>query len=117
MDLTGKHVFLSGPITGIEDYNSKAFEEAEKKAISLGATAVYNPTAQTKDKTQSHEFYMLLSISELSRLKEELPLKPFYDYVVYLDGTEKSKGAALELFVAHEIGIKYISLEELDGQE
>ena len=104
LPLAGRRVYLSGPMTGWPDKNSKAFEEAERIAYSLGAKGVYNPVTHTKsvDWTEREQF-----------LHYDLRILLDCDAVVQLEDWNRSWGAARELEVAITCGIDVFLLESL----
>lgn len=120
MDLTGMHVFISGPMTGIESYNVHAFVQAHVMLKACGAENVYNPALSWLDEkgpARDHESYMMDSIAELASMRWcELRDKYVpYDLLVRLPGWERSDGARLESSVAEAIGIKVVDLAEVNG--
>ena len=42
IDITGRTVYLSGPMTGIEDYNRAEFDGADLDLLGAGADEVYD---------------------------------------------------------------------------
>lgn len=93
---TDKRVYVSGPMTGLEDSNAAAFSEAAETLRELGY-AVCNPV-ETSDLLgeRSHAEYLRF---DFERVLEA-------DFVVVLDGWENSLGALAELVVATRIGTK-----------
>lgn len=88
-------VFISGPMSGIKDYNKPAFDAAEKKLKEAGY-AVFNPAWMIFDTNGwSHEDIMKIDLAALSQCK----------YIYMLDGWDKSKGSKQELAYAHAIGV------------
>lgn len=80
-------VYISGPITGIEDY-MKNFNKAEKELKSVGYSVV-NPAkvlSQMPADTTSYEEYMQMSMMMLSMCS----------HIYMLKGWEKSMGANRE---------------------
>ena len=43
IDITDRKIYLSGPMTGIEDYNRAAFDGAVLDLLDAGADEVYDP--------------------------------------------------------------------------
>lgn len=118
MDLTGKRVFLSGPMTGQEHNNVSLFAAAYaivKKE--LGASFVYSPAQAwlnerneiSEEKT--HDMYMLDCIHELTR--RDYTGRPYYALLVSLPDWHRSDGAAHERDVAEHCGIPCIDLQDL----
>lgn len=121
--VAGGRVFLSGPMTGYEDYNAMGFVKAQILVKRLGAAFVYNPIMQwicepeDVSRGRGHESYMLECLHELTRMGEDGA--PFYSAVVQLDGWEASEGARAEAAVAETCGIMRVSLSSLvaDNQD
>lgn len=117
MDLEGKRVFLSGPMTGREHFNVAAFATAHAIVKEHGARFVYNPAIQwlqeRKEEAEgkTHEDYMLDCVNELTR--RDFRNKPYYDILVSLPDWYHSEGAAHERDVAEHCGIECIDLEAL----
>ena len=115
--IDGKRVFLSGPMTGYDDFNEREFVRAQIFLKKLGVEFVYNPIMQWIYEPQrisvrrSHESYMLECIHELSRT--ESYERPYYHAVVQLDGWEGSEGAIAEDFVAKACGIPRFSFSDI----
>jgi len=112
MDLRGKTVYLSGPMTGLADFNRAAFDEAEAQLVAAGA-CVLAPVDEMDGWT--HEDYMLASLRQLldgygSTIDDDNRPMASVDYVVTLPGWCKSRGAQTEVHVAHECGIGIIDL-------
>lgn len=119
MNLVGKNVFISGPMTGHEHYNVEQFVRAHAIAHELGAAHVYDPalvwlTTTLEDSSRkTHEDWMRKCVNELTR-----PLvgsdRPRYDMLVTLDGWRTSAGACLEVDVAERCGIHIVTIQELE---
>lgn len=120
--VSGKRVYLSGPMTGHDGLNVRSFDHASSICRSLGATRVYNPCHAGIDKGVSHEDAMLFSIRTLVRpgVEDVACTRPGgvpasgIDMVVTLDGWQKSEGARLEVIVARACGIPVVRLDELE---
>lgn len=112
MDLKGKNVYLSGPITGKLLHNAPAFAEAHAMLREMGAGSIYNPSMGwlREGSEHSHEWYMLRCLNSLSN---GCGGRPFYDAIVLLDGYEGSVGSRVELEVAESIGVQSITMSEL----
>jgi hypothetical protein len=91
--------YISGPMTGIEEYNIPAFNRAEKLLRQKGY-AVINVAMFGADPKKEWRDY----------LARDLALLPLCDIVVTLPGWKKSKGASLEIHVARELGMEIIKL-------
>lgn len=90
-------VFISGPMTGYEEYNRPAFIEAEKKLKAAGFTVVNPATFGIDD----------LSRAEIARIDLNALLS--CNYIYQLDGWDKSKGASAEWMVALWADIKPVN--------
>lgn len=120
IDITGKKIYLSGPMTGIEDHNRAEFDKAAEHLYSKGAEEVYNPADLIDGFARSsHESCMLASIWALTSGGTELTRpsdgkeggvivvnSPDYDLLVSLPGWQDSAGARLERDVAVAIGME-----------
>lgn len=102
----GKRVYLSGPMTGIKDWNRPAFMEAATFLRNQGAT-VFNPAFSSMCESRTHDAWMVRDIHELT---EHMDGKPYYDYIAQLPGWEKSGGAKLEYIVAQACGIRAVEV-------
>ena len=111
--LEGKSVYLSGPMTGIKEWNRAAFDDAEKLVKSCGATTVYNPCTYAEAMSGlSHEMCLRISIFNLcaTRLWAPADALTVYDVLVSLPGCQQSKGATLARTVADARGIEVCDL-------
>jgi len=122
MRLSGKRVFLSGPMSGVGHWNVDGFALAHEKVKESGAAQVYNPAMEYLeggDAKEPHEKCMRRTLAELTR-EREFPEGlinthvPHYDVIVMLPGWEKSLGAKLEMDVAIACGIKVVMLGDVE---
>ena len=118
--INGRNVYLSVPMTGIEDFNRAAFNNAEEILKSRGAAYVYNPADNATryvDAGLTHEQCMYYSLYEL--LDEGWPVESgapgthWYEVLVSLPGWEQSAGARLERTVAEACGIEVCNIEDV----
>ena len=120
MDVKGKNVFLSGPMTGRDHNNLLAFLDAHQKLNELGAKYVFNPTFQwcvdiSHGKRQkSHEHYMRKCIAQLTHSNSD---GERYDLLVSLPGWQDSEGATVEREVAAALGIPTFEMVSDDEGE
>lgn len=112
MDIKGKAVYLSGKMTGVENWNKPAFDEAEEALYEMGASFVFNPAfdAPKLEEAKDHSFYMRRDINVLTSF-HGFPPKPVYDVIALLPGWEDSQGACIELQVAIACGLEVLHLE------
>ena len=108
-NLNGYDVYLSGPMTGIEDYNIPAFASVHNRINALDPYSVYDPGQEAlRHRSDNHDWWMAKSLHELTR-----PELRTSRLLVSLPGWEKSAGATIERAVAKACGIKCVDLEEV----
>ena len=96
-------IYIAGPMTGYEDWNFPAFNEAAKtlRDYCNAETLILNP-AETNDGDPNHadgrKYYIRVSIENVLCA----------DMLVLLDGWRESKGALLEVSIARELEIPCI---------
>lgn len=100
-EVQGKSVFLSGPITGIDDYKDK-FADAMEIIRALGADFAFNPATKIPDNTEREEA-MRICLFNLTAHK----------CVVMLPGWRDSEGACFEYAASEICGIPRYELKEL----
>lgn len=96
-DLISKTVYISGPMSGLDDFGSKDFYDMETKLRAFGFSSIKNPVhiGELYGYDKPHNFYMKKAISML--LEADL---------IYVFGNyTKSKGVALEIDIAQKLGI------------
>lgn len=93
-------LYVSGPMTGLPDLNFPAFHAAAQ-ALRTQGFEVVNPAELNPDPTAAWDQCMRADIKALCDC----------DGLALLGGWENSKGAHLELHIAHRIGIKVRTLE------
>ena len=94
-------IFVSGPMTGLPDYNMPAIEKAAAHLDQAGYIVV-NPGIRGVIPSYTHADYMRNYIRVLLDC----------DGVAVLDGWTKSRGAVLDVQIAEGIGIKVMHLED-----
>lgn len=113
-----KKVYISGPISKIDDDNIPEFEKYSKKLRDLGFDAI-NP----------HDLFMPWEIRELKQkvkdriiteeemwaicMKRDIPAMLECDFVAVLEGWNKSKGANIEVTLAKDLFMPIVSAETL----
>lgn len=121
MNLNGKRVFLSGPMTGYPHYNVAEFATAHAIVKAQGATAIYDPAQQWLNehaeiaKEKTHADYMLDCIHELTR--RDYRGKPYYDMLVSIGDWHMSDGATQERQVAVSCGIQCCNLGDIASSD
>ena len=95
-------VYISGPMTGIPDLNFPAFNMAAAMLRKAGIETV-NPAEINPDSAMSWEQCMRADIKALCDC----------DALAMLPGWEKSRGAHLEVHLAHRLGMRVVSFGEL----
>lgn len=99
-----KTVFISGPMTGLPDYNYQEFFRVEKLLRDAGYSVI-NPASNGVRDGWEWRDYMTQSLMML--------LTRDVDAVVTLDGWKRSKGASLEVYVARALGMDVVPAHEL----
>lgn len=92
--MSQKRIYLSGPMTGLPEFNYPAFNAAAAHLRALGVH-VENPAENTKPPCGSWLGYMRLAVAQLATC----------DHVVVLDGWEQSSGARVEVELARGMGL------------
>ena len=91
-------VYISGPMTGYPDFNYPAFHAAEQHLADLGHEPL-NPARHPKQETWAD--YLRLDLVDVLAA----------DAVAVLPGWECSRGAVLEVHVAHALGMAVLPIE------
>lgn len=95
-------LYVSGPMSGIQDHNFPAFNAAAAKVTALGHVPV-NPVDINPDPGTPWAMCLRADLRALCDC----------DGIVLLPGWEKSKGAQLELHVAHRLEMSVHFIESL----
>lgn len=90
-------IYISGPMTGMADFNYPAFEDACIKLRALGYDVVSPHEVPVCDGWQGY-------------MKADIALLLGCDAVANLDGHENSRGAKLENHIAHELEMTILPL-------
>lgn len=88
-------VYISGPMTGYDNYNRPAFFEAEKMLKSQGYE-VFNPAKNPDGLTYSQYLDIDMAMVRCSNA------------IYCLPGCDKSKGAQAEIAYAKSLGLLFI---------
>ncbi len=104
METKREKIYLSGPITGVENLNREAFEDAESFYSALGYEVI-NPLKirGNEDTTKEWSHYMRNDIKALVDC----------NIVVFLRGWEVSRGASLEMIIATSLELTIIEHESI----
>lgn len=97
-----KFIYLSGPMTGLPDFNRRAFNVAAE-ALRRSGWTVINPAELNTADDGEWQACMRVCLKAL----------PDADVLALLPGWESSKGAHLELHIAHRIGIEVMTLADV----
>jgi len=97
-------IYVCGPISGYEDYNLPAFNEAEQTLKNLGHETI-NPCSLDGDGSRRETWE--------SYLKRDLKLLVDCDAVLLLDNWHSSRGAMLEFYVATNLKLKFYFWDRL----
>jgi len=89
-------IYLSGPMTGIKDYNYPAFELAAQRLRKAGYDIV-SPREITPETHLAREIYMRHDLIAVCQC----------DAIALLDGWEKSDGCKHEIIVGKACGLKF----------
>ena len=88
-----KKIYVSGPMTGMPKHNFPAFYKAERELKDQGFK-VFNPARNERNDKFTWEDYLRKDIKKLCEC----------DHIYMLNGWENSRGAQLELHIAHRLG-------------
>ena len=91
-------IYLSGPMSGLPDFNFSAFR-AEAARLRVLGHAVINPAEINTDHSLSWEECLRADIRSLCEC----------DTLAYMPDWEASKGVHLEMSIAHRLGIKIVA--------
>ena len=89
-----KRAYISGPMSGIKDFNYPAFN-AEARRLRAMCYDVENPAENEKPEFNTWDEWMRLAIAQLIKC----------DTVVTLHGWEMSRGAKIEVRIAKDLGM------------
>lgn len=99
-------LYISGPVTGIENDNFAAFIDAQERLEAAGYIAKTPHASVPCDAT-----WNLAMCVCINRLTTHYGSRAFFDGVALLPGWEQSEGAKLEKAVAEACGIECRPLE------
>lgn len=95
-------VYISGPMTGIKDFNHPAFNTMQAALEAAGLEAV-NPTCLVTEKAEGEAHWKKCMIADIVGLLD-------CDAIITLDGWHHSRGATLELVIARFLRMKFMKL-------
>lgn len=101
------HLYLAGPMSGVEDYNFPAFHQSAALLRALGYEVTNPAELDDGDTTKPWDEY----------LRRDLKLMLDCDAVAVLPGWEESRGARLETHVARAPEMPVFPLHELVPDE
>ena len=90
-------VYISGPMTGLPDFNFPAFSATAETLRPL-CLSVENPADNGAEPGQTWEYYMRLAIAQLVRCNT----------IYMLNGWENSRGAVVEKQLAKTLGMTIV---------
>lgn len=93
-------VYISGPMTGHEDHNFPAFNDAAE-VLRIAGFEVENPAEKGIIEEWSWEDYLRYDLAKLVEC-EAIHLLP---------GWRSSRGARLEAYVAGELGMHFLEID------
>ena len=100
------NIFLSGPMTGLPEFNHPAFNAAAKKLRANGHV-VWNPAEiRNGDTSQTEQFYMRVNLYELTKPSGTPGAGTYYDAVVRLPHWMLSNNSKLEILVGMALGLE-----------
>jgi hypothetical protein len=88
-----KRVYISGPMTGLPDLNFPVFHAEARRLRALGYTVI-NPAELNKTSRRA------------ACMRQDIRALTEADAIQMLPGWQRSRGAALELSVATELGMQ-----------
>ena len=99
--ITRQTIYISGPMTGLPEFNYPAFHEAAQRLRNAGYT-VFNPAEKTTP----------VSAPWAQHMREDIRALMDCHGVATLSGWTASKGARLELSIARPLGFTVLSVEQ-----
>ncbi|MFS0827641.1 DUF4406 domain-containing protein [Pseudomonas phoenicis] len=95
MTNSARRIYLSGPMTGLPDFNYPAFNNAAFKLRSVYGLHVENPAESPVPPCGSWLGYMRMAVAQIAKV----------DCIVTLPGWEASRGAKVEVDLARGLGL------------
>jgi len=103
-DIIQYDTYLSGPMSGYEDYNFPAFNKAAKELREQGE-AVFNP-AESFDGEKGHDWETYLRYDTMAVAQSKK--------ILMLPGWRESRGACFEYLIAKTLGLEIEKLKSSD---
>jgi hypothetical protein len=100
-------LYLSGPMTGVENFNHELFNKVAAEFRMVGFEVCSPSEFFDGDTSREREEYMREAFKYLLEA----------DTVVILPGWEQSKGARIEITVAQELGLNLVEYVEPDENQ
>lgn len=100
--MTDLIIYISGPMTGLPEFNYPAFNEAEKRLNEAGGFTVLNPASRGGAGTKSYDWF----------IRQDIKLLAEADAIALLPGWEKSRGATLETYIGTFLEMEVRTLED-----
>ncbi|MCE5182333.1 MAG: DUF4406 domain-containing protein [Betaproteobacteria bacterium] len=97
-----KRIYISGPMTGLPEFNFPAFNAEADRLRSLGYEVI-NPAEINHESADDWH----------GCLRKDLASLLTCDTLALLDGWQKSAGAHLEMHVAHRVGMGIVIAREV----
>lgn len=116
IDVKGKRLFLSGPMTGIDLYNAPAFAAVHARLKLMGCGEVFNPAIEwliDDSGSEDRLRYLRRCVARLGGGPFSYSEDSHWDMLVSLPGWERSDGARLERWLAESLGIECHDLDEV----
>lgn len=94
-------LYVAGPMTGLPEFNYPAFFEAEEALIAAGYDVLNPARTEGRDGCESWLDFMRASLRDISHA----------DAIATLPGWSDSKGACLEVQIAHglQLGVRPVT--------
>ena len=94
-------VYISGPMSGLPEFNYPAFFAAEEELVAAGY-AVENPARNPEPDPKTWEGFMRMAVKQVADC----------DALVMLPGWESSRGAKVEVDLAKTLGMHVCEIKE-----
>jgi len=113
-----RHVYISGPMTGVQYYNGPTFVATER------ALRITNPYILKEDIYNPYDFVDVMKdlphseavrLSLLELLKSDEDGNPWYTDILMIEGYQDSVGASAELHAAKSVGMTVTLFDDFDN--